>query len=279
MTHRNLILLALATLVGALASCRRTGSSAPVAIPDEPDAPQIVPDRDAMRRFEGIWVDGETEAVLLQVRGDSIFYPDTANLPARFVIFNDTLLILGANNIRYPIRHQGEYTFDYVNLQGEVISLHRSDNPDDSMLFARRQYAPIVVGQLVRRDTVVYVPDGSRYHLYIDINPTSRKVFRSSYTDDGMAVQHVYYDNIIHISVYDGRRKIYSRDISKEMFSELIPSEFLSGAILSNMEWGASDNRQTTFNATLCEPEGARCYVVGLHVSYDGTLSTELTEY
>lgn len=262
-----------------LLACRRSGKSEVIVLDDEPSAPQITPDRDAMSRLEGIWLDETTETVILQVRGDSIFFPDSTNLPARFVIYDDTLLVFGQNNMRYPILQQGQYSFDYVNLQGDAVHLVRSENPDDSLLFEHRQYAPILIGQLVKRDTVVFTPSGDRYHLYIDINPTRRKVFGSSYTDDGMAVQQVYYDNIIHISVYSGRDKVFSRDIDKRMFQDVIPASFLEGAILSNMEWGRTDNSKTIFHATVCEPEGARCYVVDLLVGFDGKLSTELAEY
>ncbi len=279
MANKYSFLSVIIAICVAVAACKPGAVREAISIPDEPNTPQIEPDREAMQRFAGIWVDAETDAVIVMVRGDSIFYPDTTSLPARFVIFDDTLLIFGANNMRYPISHQGDYTFDYVSLNGEEMHMRRSDNPDDSLLFMPRHYAPIMLQQLVKRDTLVYTPHGERYHLYIDINPTSRKVFKSSYTDEGMAVQQVYYDNIIHVSVYEGRRKVYSRDIDKHMFDDLVPASFLDGALLSNMEFGRTDNQQTTFHATLCEPDGARCYVVDLHVGFDGQMTPELTGY
>lgn len=267
--------------VGAvvLTSCRRASSASGLARDTVVAERRLVADVDAMRRMEGIWVDGETEAVLLKIVGDSIFYPDSTAMPARFIIFDDTLLIYGANDMRYPIRRLGDYVFDYVNLQGETVHLQRSADADDSLLFTHRRYAPILLGQVVKRDTVVFAPSGARYHLYIDVNPTRRRVFASSYTGDGMAVQQVYYDNIIHISVYEGRTKLFARDIDKRMFADLIPAEFLEGAVLSNMEWGRTSNTHTVFQATVCEPEGARCYVVDLKVGYDGSLQTELASY
>jgi hypothetical protein len=265
--------------VMCLSACRQGKEVRTIHVGDSLESRHITPDLDAMRRLEGIWLDGETDEVLLQVRGDSIFYPDTTSLPARFIIYDDTLLIFGASDLRYPIRRQSDYAFDYVNVQGDEMHLRRSESPDDSLLFVHRRYAPIILDRLVKRDTVVFTPSGQRLHLYIDVNPTSRKVFRTAYNDNGMQVQQVYYDNIIHISVYDGRKKLFSRDIDKRQFAELIPSGFLDGAILSNMEWGKTDAKRTTFRATLCEPEGAKCYVVDLHVSLDGQLSTELAEY
>ena len=276
-THiqKTIILLAAALLV---AGCRRASAPTTVIVPDEPETRPIEPNSEAMRRLEGIWVDGETDAVLFQVRGDSIFYPDITSLPARFLIFDDTLLILGANNIRYPIRKQGDNIFDYVNLQGDVVHLRRSDDDNDSLFFNKESMAPIVMGELVKRDTVVFAPSGRRLHLYIDINPTTRKVFKTSYTDEGMAVQNVYYDNIIHISVYDGREKLFSRDIEKHSFEDIIPKEFIGGAILSNMAFGKTNNSTTRFIATVSEPEGTRSYVVMLNIGLDGSMTAELTE-
>lgn len=276
---RLIPLMCIAVAMIAMSACRRAKEVQTIQLGDSPDAKQVTPDSKAMSRLEGIWLDGETDEVLLQVRGDSIFYPDTTSLPARFVIYDDTLLIFGASDIRYPILRQSDYAFDYVNVQGDEMHLRRSANPDDSLLFTHRRYAPIVLDQLVKRDTVVFTPSGLRLHLYIDINPTRRKVYRSAYTDNGMQVQQVYYDNIIHISVYDGKRKVFSRDIDKRQFSEMIPTGFLDGAVLSNMDWGKTTDKGTTFHATVCEPEGAKCYVVELHVGLDGELTSELAEY
>lgn len=276
---RLCVSVSLLVLLAAIVGCRPHDKVTTVKLNEDNVVREITPDSVAMHRLAGIWVDDETETVIMLVRGDSIFYPDSANIPARFIIFEDTLLVFGQNNMRYPICMQGDYSFEYVNLQGDVIRLRRSEEEDDTLLFIHLQYAPIVMSELVKRDTVVFTPSGQRYHLYIDINPTRRRVYSSSYTDDGMAVQQAFFDNIIHISVYEGRRRVFSRDIDKSMFSELIPREFLDGAILSNMDWGRTDDAATVFHATVCEPEGARCYVVDLHVSFEGQLDIELVEY
>lgn len=240
----------------------------------------IPPDTAAMHRMEGIWVDAETGSVILMIRGDSIFYPDTTNIPAAFSIVGDSLITsVGGNHTSYLIVEQGDYNFSYEALTGEVIHMQKSDEVEDSLEFSRRSYAPILMGSFVRRDTVVYTPDGERLHLYIDVNPTKKKVYRTTYTDEGMSVSNIYYDNIIHICVYSGKRRVFSRDISKTAFEELIPSTFLDEAILSNMSFGRVDNSGCHFNATVCNPEGASCYVVDILVSNQGDCSFNVLEY
>ena len=50
-------------------------------------------------------------------------------------------------------------------------------------------------------------------------------------------MDNVYYDNVMHICVYEGRKMIYGHDITKDMFSDVIPDEFLKNAILSDMDF------------------------------------------
>ncbi len=52
---------------------------------------------------------------------------------------------------------------------------------------------------LIKRDTVVVRGD-EKYHLYVQVNPTSYKVYKSSYNDDGVEVDNVYYDNIVNLA-------------------------------------------------------------------------------
>ena len=270
------ILLSLLGLA-LLASCRRQSSSASADGDTMPPPPQA--DSATMHRLAGIWVDDETEAVQFLIREDSIFYPDTSSLPARFAVFDDTLVVFAQENSRYPLKQILDYSLLYESLTGEERVLRRSENPDDSLLFLHRSFAPILLGQLVRRDTVAFSPTGERYHLYIDVNPTRKKVYKTTYTDEGMAVENVYFDNIIHVGVYEGRISRYSHDFHKEEFASFVPEQFIGEAILSNMEFGRLDKNGCHFYATLCEPEGARCYVVDIVIGYDGSKNMKLVDY
>jgi len=258
-------------------SCRRSAPPASAGDQTLPPPPQA--DSATMHRLAGIWVDDETDAVQFLVRDDSIFYPDTSSLPARFAVFDDTLVVLSRDNSRYPLKQVLDHSMVYESLTGEERVLRRSNNPDDSLLFLHHSYAPILLGQLVKRDSVGFSPSGDRYHLYIDVNPTRKKVYKTTYTDEGMAVQNVYFDNIIHIAVYEGRRCLFTHDFHKEEFASFVPEAFISGAVLSNMEFGRLVKEGCHFYATLCEPEGARCYVVDIVIGYDGSKNMKLVDY
>ena len=131
----------------------------------------------------------------------------------------------------------------------------------------------------MKRDTVAFTPAGQRLHLYITVNPTRMRVLKTTYTDEGMAAENSYFDNIIHIAVFEGRQKLFSQDFQKRHFSQLIPASFLDGAILSNMNFGRVTAKECHFHATICEPEGARCYVADIIVGLDGHYTTKLLEY
>jgi len=237
------------------------------------------PDVEAMHSLEGIWLDAETEQVVVRIEGDSIFYPDSLSMPARFAIFEDTLVVYTSDEVRYPLLQREENLIEYVSLSGESIRLYRSENPDDSLVFSPRQYAPILLNEAVKRDTIQLSPTGERYHLYINVNPTRYRVHKTTYTPEGLPVDNVYFDNLIHVSVYKGRNSVFSHDFIKSDFQKLIPEQFLEGAILSNMEFGTADKEGCHFHATLCHPDGASCYVVNILVGYDGSHSLNLLGY
>ncbi|MCD8317458.1 MAG: DUF4738 domain-containing protein, partial [Paraprevotella sp.] len=92
-------------------------------------------------------------------------------------------------------------------------------------------------------------------------------------------VENVYYDNVIHICVYKGKECLFSRDYSKKSFTELVPAEVLSQAILSNMEFSDADNEECKFDATVCIPDDASCYMISICVDYYGKATMALIEY
>jgi hypothetical protein len=261
-----------------LAGCGpKAGKDSTGQSPSPPSARPV--DHKAMQQLCGIWVNDETEAVAFMVRADTVFFPDTLNLPSPLVVIEDTLFLSNRPETGYPIRLLTDERFEYENLAGDIIQLHRSYEPDDSLLFLHHEYAPILLGQKVKRDTVVFTPTGQRLHLYITVNPTRMRVLKTTYTDEGMAAENSYFDNIIHIAVFEGRKKLFSKDFQKRHFADLIPASFLEGSILSNMTFGRVATKECHFQATICEPEGARCYVVDIAAGTDGKYTTQLIDY
>ena len=132
--------------------------------------------------------------------------------------------------------------------------------------------------QGVKKDSVVTY-NGERYHWYIAINPTKYKVVTHSYNDDGLEVENVYYDNIMHISIFNGSRQIFSSDFKKQQYGKLVPEGFLDEAILGAMDFDHIDADGLHFDATLCKPDGASCYMIDTQIAFTGKLTMKLLEY
>lgn len=235
-------------------------------------------DTEARAAFQGIWIDDDNGSVLFQVKGDSIFYPDTISRPARFHIRRDTLILVGESSVAYSIEKQGTDIFQFRVSTGDLIRLKRSFNPDDTLLFERRYADPIVYSEVLQKDTVVY-GGRERYHCYIFVNPSKYKVVKTCYTDESIAVENVYYDNVIHLSVYRGKECVFSKDFVKGDFTSFVPASFLSQAILSNADFQRIDKNGCHFCITACIPDDASCYTVGIRVGFDGKMAMELLDY
>lgn len=233
-------------------------------------------DKEAEALLQGIWVDADTENVIFRIKSDSVFYPDSTSLPALYKVYGDTLVIGSA---RYPIVKQAAHLFWFKNQNGDVVKLSKSESPEDSLVFEQnRSHALPVITEVVKRDTVVSC-GGEKYHCYIAINPTKYKVTYTTYNTDVVGVENVYYDNIIHISVYRGATQLFSRDIKKQMYAKFVPSQILQQSVLSGMDFAKADADGFHFNATICMPDGASCYMLDTKVSLAGKLSMELMEY
>lgn len=233
-------------------------------------------DKSAKTMLQGIWVEEESGDVSLRVDGDSIFYADSTSMPAYFRVIGDSLVM--GSGVSYAIVKQTPNLFWFVNQSGDVVKLQKSNDPVDETEFEHDTPKIMSYTHQVKTDSVVMY-NGERYHWYIAINPTKYKVVKRSYNDDGMEVENVYYDNIMHVSVFQGSRRLFSSDFRKQMFAKLVPESFLNEAILVNMEYSRADAQGLYFNATLCVPDGASCYLVETRISYLGEMTMQVKEY
>lgn len=232
----------------------------------------------AVSLFQGIWVDDDSESVLFRASGDTIYYADALNAPVRFEIKGDSLYTYGSEIVRYKVDRQSEYIFWFHSLSGDVIKLHKSDNPEDSLAFSSREVQVIpVYTEVTQRDSIVQY-DGHRYRAYVYINPSTMKVFKTTFSEEGLSVDNVYYDNVIHICVYEGRKCIYAQDITKKMFADLIPSDFLNQAILSDVHFLGIGTEGFHYQASVCIPESVVCYLVDLHIGFDSKVVMEVVK-
>ena len=95
-------------------------------------------------------------------------------------------------------------------------------------------------------------------------------------TEEGMIVDNIYCDNIIHICVYQGKEELYAQNISKEMFAGIFPDAFLQTVILSDMDFVGIGSDGYHYRASLCVPDDISCYYIDLNISYDGKLTCSL---
>lgn len=234
-------------------------------------------DSNAEELFQGIWLDDDSETVLFRVQGDTIYYADIQNSPVYFKIKKDSLYMYGGEIIRYQIDRQTEQTFWFHSLAGDIVKLHKSETDTDSLAFTNGSVEVIPSSEVIKKDSVVMY-SGTRYRAYVYINPSKMKVLKTSYSEEGISVDNVYYDNVMHICVYEGKKSLYASDITKSMFEGVIPKDFLERAILSDMNFVSINNTGYHYQVSLCIPETALCYLINLNISFDGKLSMNIPQ-
>lgn len=237
--------------------------------PNATDKPQE--DLAAKKMLQGIWVDEDAQNVAFRAKGDTIFYPDTTSLPVYFQIIGDTLVLHGANVVKYPVVKQTRHLFVFRNQNGDEVRLTLSDNPDDANAFRHEKPQVLNQNQVIRRDTVVTY-NGERYHCYVQVNPTTYKVVKTSYNDEGVEVGNVYYDNIVNLNVYHGATKLFSRDFRKRQFAGYMPQALLEQAILNDLLFKGIGKDGIHYVASLGVPDDMSSFQVQVIVGFDGRL-------
>ncbi len=245
-----------------LVGCRQNNSS---TLPD---------DKEAKAMLQGVWVDEESGDVSFRVKGDTIYFSDATSMPTYFRIYEDSLYL--ASGTAYGIVKQTEHLFWFKNQNSDLLKLQKGD--DNDVELEHGSPSVLTYTHQVKVDSVVTY-NNTRYHWYIAINPTKYKVTKRTFNDDGLEVENVYYDNIMNVSVFQGAHKIYSSDFRKQQYSDFVPASFLDEAIFANMTFSHIDAAGLHFNATLCIPDGATCYMVESTISYTGAMSMKLVEY
>lgn len=256
----NIIIVVFAIL--ALASCKKAGI--------QPGA--VREDRAAKRMLQGVWVNDDEESVAFMAKGDTIFYPDSTSQPVYFQIVHDTLVLHGANVTKYPILKLAPHLFEFRNQAGDVVKLEKSSDRNDLLLFRHKRPVALNQNTLIKRDSVVNNANEA-FHCYVQVNPTTFKVIKATYNDDGVEVDNVYHDNIVNVNVYKGAQRIFSRDFHKQDFRRYVPADFLESSVLSDiiLEHAASDGIH--FYAVLAMPDSQMSYNVNIVIAYDGRLS------
>ncbi len=231
---------------------------------------------EAKRLLQGVWIDKDTDAPVFQMKGDTVYYADTTSLPVSFKVIDDTLY-MGAT-IRYHIDKQSDHVLWLTGTNAETMKYVKSDETALSKAFKSKTTSIENLTEVVKRDTVVFY-QGHRYHIYVAVNPTKYKITRHTINDDGLDVENVYFDNIVHISIFQGENEIFSSDFRKKLYAQKVPEQVMPIAILNNIEFDYADAEGFHFRASVCVPDDASCYLVGHTIDYNGRLTTQLLEY
>lgn len=239
----------------------------------KPGSAQLTEDTQAKALFQGVWLDNETDSPLLCIKGDTIYYADYQSAPVYFKIQEDTLYTYGNELSRYRIDQQTEHTFWFHSLSDNIVKLYKSEDPNDTFTFSMKTAEAIpTYAEVTQKDSVIMY-NSTRYRAYVYINPSKIKVVKTTYSEDGISMDNVYYDNIMHICVYEGRQRLYASDITKQMFEKVIPADFLQQSILSDMNITGVDSKGYHYQAMICMPESSVCNIANLTISFDGKLS------
>ena len=263
--YKLLIIITSLLLAGALWSC---GNKAPQE-----------ESREAKALLQGTWMDDETEDVLFRMKGDTVYYSDSTSMPAYFKVVGDTLFI--GNNAGYHIEKQTANLLWFKNQNGELMKLEKVDDEEfheaEEEPRSQPQTTIQTLTEVLKRDTVVF-KDGKRYHCYIAINPTRYKVIYQTVNEDGLSVDEVFYDNIVNICIIKDGYQIFKRDMHKKDYAAQVDKDFLEKAILNDMNFKTIDAEGFHFTASLCQPNGASCYLVDNIISEKGNIHFKLAE-
>ena len=231
----------------------------------------------AKELLQGIWLDDETESPLMRVEGDTIYYADSQSAPITFKVMRDTLYTYGNDTAYYKIDKQAEHIFWFHSITDNIIKLHKSEDFNDSLSFVREEVVIPTYTEVTKRDSVVTY-NGARYRAYVYINPSKMKVIKTTYSEDGISMDNVYYDNVMHICVYEGKKSLFASDITKQMFDKVVPEDFLVQAILSDTKFLKVDRNGFHYQAILAIPESSVYSIAELEISFDGTLTIASTK-
>lgn len=229
----------------------------------------------AKKMLQGIWLSDVEGDVAFRVEGDTIYFPDSTSVPTYFYILADTLVMRGGNAVKYPIVKQDDKLLVFKSQNGDVVKLVKTSDRSYQRQFLHEHPMALNQNVRIRRDTVVNHGE-ERYHLYMQVSPTTFKVYKSTYNDDGVEVDNVYYDNIVNVNVYHGATKVFSRDFHKKDFQSEVPSSFLQQAILSDVVFGRVDKDGIHFMAILAMPDSSLNYQVDVTVSFAGKMKIHI---
>ncbi len=231
-------------------------------------------DAQAKAMLQGLWVDDESYNPVMMVRGDSIFYPDSASMPVQFWIYKDSLYLQGQHVNSYKIQKQAPHLFMFLNENGDEVTMVKTGNKLLKSAFNYHVYAMNTFNETAS-DTIASIDQGY-FENKISIKTTPDKVYKSTYNANGIEVDNVYLDNVATLELYSQGKLVYSHSFRKGEFASLIPESFLSKFILRKFEFVRADKKAFVYNVTIGIPDATTSSVIELKLTPQGKMSKRL---
>lgn len=235
-------------------------------------------DLTAKAMLQGIWTDDDTDMPLLRIEGDTMYYSNPQNLPVAFKVIRDSIYLCGNYTVAYKIDRQTDYNFWFHSAADNIVKLRKSENVDDSLFFLNQEVEVIPITSTVTKKDSIVIYKGRRIRGYVYINPSQMKVTRTSYTENGIGVDNSYFDNVIHVCIYEGRNMLYGKDFMKKDFSDIFPAEQLKQMILEDMHFMGVNSNGYHYQATLRIPESSVYNLIDVHIGFDKNVNIEKAE-
>ena len=254
----------ISVLLILLTACRNRGA----------DYQQQNEDKQAKEMLQGLWTNGEKSDPAMLVKGDSIFYPDSASMPVRFWIYQDTIYLQGQNVHGYKIEKQAPHLFKFANQNGDDVKLTKTN---DKALYSAFNYHVYAMNTFLEQsqDTVIRT-DLGYFESKVHVQTTSDKVVKSTYNDNGVEVDNMYLDNVAALRLYNHGTPVFAHDFRKQEFQSLIPKDFLSRSILRKMYFTHADAKALYYYVIIGIPDADTTYVIELRVTPDGRMAKKL---
>lgn len=229
-------------------------------------------DVEAKQMLQGIWVNDEQGSPAFMAQGDSIFYPDSTSQPVSFWVSEDSLYLQGSRLCRYKITKQAEHLFQFINQSGDEVKLVKAQ--DKGFLQQFKQYQPYALNLFTTFDSDTIVHDsGVTYDCRIHVEPTSERIVKALYNNEGIEVENIYLDQAVSLTILKDQKKILEQTTLKNDFAALVPKEQFNRYILRSINYSYHDTEAIYLDAIIGIPDAASSYVVEMKVSDDGKIT------
>ncbi len=230
----------------------------------------IKEDIKAKKMMQGVWYDELEDNVVFSVKGDTIFYPDSISQPVAFAIVNDSLCLKGTVMTKYPIEKLTEHLLIFKNQNGDDVKLTKDEYASAGQAYLGKYNNHVAINQhkVIKKDTVVML-NGVKNHIYIQVNPTTYKVSKSNYDNEGVRVDDIYYDNTVSICIVKNSVKTFIHDFNKKEFVGTIPSSIIPKSILNDIVYERHSSYGFHFYATMGIPDSPSNYMAEIVISDD----------